>query len=60
VPYADLPVDGVAELWFRSTEELREAVYSPAGEALVAHAKGFLGEVSTFEVEVYPVVDGAV
>ena len=57
LPYTALPIDGVAELWFRSTDELREGLYSPAGEALVVHAKGFLGQVTTFEVEVYPVVD---
>ncbi len=56
LPYAELPIDGVAEMWFRSTDELRDAVHSPAGEALGAHARGFLGEVTTFEVEVYPVV----
>ena len=57
LPYGDLPIDGISEIWFRSTEELRDALHTPAGEALIAHAGGFLREISTFEVEVYPVVD---
>ena len=57
LPYADLPIDGVSVIWYRSNEELRDALHSPAGEALITHARGFLREVSTFEVEVYPVVD---
>ena len=57
LPYADLPIDGISEIWFRSTEELHDALHSPAGEALIAHARGFLGEITTFEVEVYLVID---
>ncbi len=60
LPYADLPIDGISELWFRSTEELRDTLHTPAGEALMAHARAFLGEITTFEVEVYPVIDAAV
>jgi uncharacterized protein (TIGR02118 family) len=57
LPYDGLPIDGIVEIWFRSTEELREALHSPAGEALSAHSRSLLAEVTTFEVEVFPVVE---
>jgi hypothetical protein len=49
--YHELPVDGVVELWFNSTEELDDAFSSPPGVQTMKHAQSFIDEIATFIVE---------
>lgn len=44
-------VDGVVELWFPSLDAIDAAFQSDAGHTLMAHAKEFIAEISTFLVE---------
>ncbi len=54
--YADLPVDGVVEMWFRNVEDLKTAFASPAAEISQRHAKEFIADITTFLVEPHAVV----
>ena len=49
--YAELPIDGVVELWFPDLATIDEAFASVAGRAAMAHAKTFLAEITTYLVE---------
>ena len=54
---ADLPCDGIAELWFDSPEEMQAAFASPEGVATMADVPNFLdpdriGEMVVDEVSV--------
>ncbi len=49
--YAELPIDGIVELWFENTAALEAAFSSPAGRAAMTHALSFLGEITAFVVE---------
>ncbi|MBU1359385.1 MAG: EthD family reductase [Gammaproteobacteria bacterium] len=49
--YAELPMDGIVELWFKDTETLEAAFYSPNGRNTMAHAKTFLVEITAFHVD---------
>lgn len=46
-----LPIDGIVELWFESTETLNAAFASKAGQRTMAHAKTFISEITAFVVE---------
>jgi uncharacterized protein (TIGR02118 family) len=48
--YSELPIDGIVELWFESTDSLNAAFSSPAGQTTMAHAKTFLSEITAFVV----------
>lgn len=48
--YQELPIDGIVELWFESTDSLNAAFSSPAGQTTMAHAKTFLSEITAFVV----------
>ncbi len=48
--YAELPIDGIVELWFADAETLDAAFASPAGQVTMAHAKTFLSEITAFLV----------
>lgn len=48
--YADLPIDGIVELWFESPEGLTAAFASPEGQRTMAHAKSFIAEITAFLV----------
>jgi uncharacterized protein (TIGR02118 family) len=50
------PVDGIVEMWFRSKEDLAAAFRSPAAEVSQTHALSFLQNITTFLVEVHPIV----
>jgi uncharacterized protein (TIGR02118 family) len=54
--YPELPVDGVVELWFSSTEQLNEAFSSPQGAQTMKHAQSFIDEITTFIVETRRVI----
>jgi uncharacterized protein (TIGR02118 family) len=54
--YDDLPVDGVVELWFTSTESLNDAFASPQGVQTMKHAESFIDEITTFIVETRKVI----
>lgn len=54
--YDDLPVDGVAELWFNDSAEMLESFASPAGQRTLEHGKTFLAGMTTFLVRVHKVV----
>ncbi len=48
--YETLPIDGIVELWFETTDTLNAAFASPAGRTTMAHAKTFLSEITAFVV----------
>ncbi|MBP0443593.1 EthD family reductase [Roseomonas sp. SSH11] len=54
--YEALPVDGVVEMWFRSLDDLKAAFASQAAEVSQRHALDFIAEITTFLVEVHPVL----
>ncbi|MBO1074617.1 EthD domain-containing protein [Roseomonas marmotae] len=54
--YDALPVDGVVELWFRNVADLQASFSSPAAEVSQLHALDFIAEITTFLVEVHPVL----
>ncbi len=56
VGYEDLPIDGIVELWFDSTDSLDAAFASPEGVKLMAHARVFIAEITTFLVERHVIV----
>jgi uncharacterized protein (TIGR02118 family) len=45
-----LPIDGIVEMWFKDAQTLQDAFASPAGQAAMAHAKTFLGDITAFLV----------
>ena len=54
--YETLPIDGIVELWFESTDTLDAAFGSAQGQRTMAHAKSFLAEITAFVVEEHRVV----
>lgn len=54
--YDDIPIDGIVELWFEDMVSLEAAFASPDGQILMAHAKEFIAEISTFVVETHEVI----
>ena len=48
--HAELPIDGIVELWFADAETLDAAFASPAGQVTMAHAMTFLSEITAFLV----------
>jgi hypothetical protein len=54
--YAELPIDGIVELWFENTDTLDAAFASPQGRVTMAHALTFLAEITAFVVEEHRVV----
>lgn len=54
--YEELPIDGIVELWFESTETLNAAFASPAGQVTMAHAKTFIAEITAFVVNEHRIV----
>jgi uncharacterized protein (TIGR02118 family) len=48
--YDTLPIDGIVEMWFKDAQTLQDAFASPAGQAAMAHAKTFLGDITAFLV----------
>jgi uncharacterized protein (TIGR02118 family) len=54
--YDELPIDGIVELWFESTEALDAAFASPEGQRTMAHARTFLSEITAFLVEEHRVI----
>jgi uncharacterized protein (TIGR02118 family) len=54
--YAELPIDGLVELWFENTATLEAAFSSPAGRTTMQHALTFLAEITAFVVEEHRVI----
>jgi uncharacterized protein (TIGR02118 family) len=54
--YADLPIDGIVELWFTDVHSLNAGFASDAGKTLMTHATEFIAEISTFLVETHEIV----
>lgn len=52
----EIHVDGVVELWFESAEATEEAFRSPRGKTAMSHAQEFLGEISTYMVDVTEII----
>ena len=48
--YQQLPIDGIVELWFETTDTLNAAFASSAGQTTMAHAKTFISEITAFVV----------
>ncbi|MES2535547.1 MAG: EthD domain-containing protein [Pseudomonadota bacterium] len=55
--YDDIPIDGIVELWFEDITSLEAAFASPDGQILMAHAREFIAEISTFVVETHEVIE---
>lgn len=55
VGYEGLPIDGIVELWFDDAAAIDVAFSSPQGVTLMAHAREFIGEITTFLVETHVV-----
>lgn len=55
VSYDELPVEGMAELWFETREALDEFCASPEFARASAHAAEFVGTIDTYLTETYPV-----
>ena len=56
VGYEQLPIDGIVELWFDSTEAIDAGFGSAQGRQTMTHALGFIGEITTFLVEPHVIV----
>lgn len=56
VDYDGLPIDGIVELWFETTDTLNAAFSSPQGVETMQHATTFIDEITTFLVEPFVVV----
>lgn len=54
--YKELPIDGIVELWFESTDTLNAAFSAAAGQATMAHAKTFIAEITAFVVVEHRIV----
>jgi uncharacterized protein (TIGR02118 family) len=54
--YADVPIDGIVELWFTDANSLNAGFTSDAGKTLMMHATEFIADMSTFLVETHEVV----
>ncbi len=54
--HAELPIDGIVELWFESTETLEAAFASEAGQRTMAHATTFIAEITAFLVKEHRIV----
>ncbi|WP_413657961.1 EthD domain-containing protein [Paraburkholderia phenoliruptrix] len=54
--YEDLPIDGIVEFWFESTDSLQNAFESEAGLKTMEHANTFLSEITTFLVGEHRIV----
>ncbi len=51
VPYEQLPIDGIVELWFEDVDKLNASFASDNGQKTQAHGRTFIAEVTTFLVE---------
>jgi uncharacterized protein (TIGR02118 family) len=56
VAYDAMPIDGIVELWFDDAPSLDAAFASAAGTALMAHAREFIAEITTFLVDRHLIV----
>lgn len=54
--YEELPIDGIVELWFESTQTLEAAFASAAGQRTMAHATTFISEITAFLVKEHRIV----
>ncbi|WP_216830280.1 EthD domain-containing protein [Alkalihalobacterium elongatum] len=54
--FEDESIDGIVELWFQDTKSLEAAFASEAGQKTMAHAKTFIGEITTFIVETHQII----
>ncbi|BCG03632.1 hypothetical protein PPGU19_082000 (plasmid) [Paraburkholderia sp. PGU19] len=54
--YDELPIDGIVEFWFESTDSLQSAFASEAGIKTMAHAKTFLSGITAFLVEEHRII----
>lgn len=51
-----VPADGIVEMWFRDVEGLQASFASDAARKAQAHAREFIGEITTFLVETHRIV----
>jgi uncharacterized protein (TIGR02118 family) len=51
-----VPADGIVEMWFRDVAGLQAAFASDAAQEAQAHARDFIGEITTFLVETHRIV----
>ncbi|RKP57624.1 EthD family reductase [Pararobbsia silviterrae] len=54
--YDALPIDGLVEFWFESTETLQDAFGSPAGKQTMQHATTFLSEITAYLVDEHRII----
>ena len=55
VPYEELPVEGVVEMWFETKEAFDEFYASPEFARASVHGSEFVGTINTYLTETYPV-----
>lgn len=56
VPYEQLPLDGIVELYFDDLKGLEQDFASEPGQKAQAHARTFLEKISTYVVEATPIL----
>lgn len=56
----NLPVDGIAEVWYDSIESMQEARQSPQGQALLADGAKFIGRARTLILRENEIIPGDV
>lgn len=56
IPYEQLPVEGVVEMWFETQEAFDEFYSSPEFKRTAAHSAEFVGAINTYLTETHPVV----
>jgi len=54
--YEELPVDGLAEIWFQNPSRLMQNLASPAGKKVIEHEKNLFSGMTTFLVEEHRVI----
>ena len=53
---AQIPIDGVVELWFEDNDAIDRGFGSPRGKTTMMHAAEFLGEISTYMVQTTAII----
>ncbi|MDA1098478.1 MAG: EthD family reductase [Proteobacteria bacterium] len=51
IPAAEMEIDGIAELWYDSVEEMKHSSATPEAQALYADGALIIGRIKTFVIE---------
>ena len=55
VPYEQLPVEGVVEMWFENQDAFDEFYASPEFKRTAEHGSTFIGKINTYLTKTFPV-----